>query len=613
MVTRGQGALFAAFLVFAFLSAFTVISCVDTGFHIRTGAHILETGRFPTTNTFSFAQAEHPWYLHQAWPGVAMYALWRAGGVAGLVVTQALLAALIMGLALRWAQRESGPAAGRAPYWAATVTVLLAHTRFLMRPYLLSAVAFAALGLGDSRWGRRRWWQWGVVPALMAVWANTHVEVLCGFVLLGALAAGDWLDRRDGRALLDRAAGFLLALLAASLAMLWLNPHGPRVILVPIRYAGDPFWRGIIMELNPLVWRYHKPFHIVAAVALLLQAAAWRRARWRLILPALAFGYMAVRSQRSVLTFALALTPWLAFLLRDAGERLRALPHVLRVTILPTAWLAVALGVFFPDPTHRFGVGYYPGYYPLGLYAFMKEQVPPQRVFNDMRYGGGMLWWLYPDFPPFIDSRGESYSNGSAVGGRLAYALEASPEWARVAFDDYTQLFLQRTPENAAVVERFAFRLLNPLDLGLSDVTPRTAAAALTEAERALGIAPDCFYAKTAKAKALLLSGDYAAAADAYGELMQRGRMRTGADYRRDHGYALFMAGRWPEARAVFDRMIEAGGGGGFPFYMKHHIALAAGDQAQARRLLDQALTREPDNADYQAALRALPPSEEIR
>src|SRR5688572_7637144 len=65
-----SAALVAGLFVFVFLSAFFHVSDVDIGYHIRTGAHILEHRHIPTTNTFSYTTPGEEWLIQQWWPGI---------------------------------------------------------------------------------------------------------------------------------------------------------------------------------------------------------------------------------------------------------------------------------------------------------------------------------------------------------------------------------------------------------------------------------------------------------------------------------------------------------------------------------------------------------------
>ena len=81
----------AAFLAFVVLAAFFHLSCVDIGFHVRTGELVWQTRSIPATNTFSSVHAEAPWLLHQWLPGLAFYGAWQWGGVGGAIALRILL------------------------------------------------------------------------------------------------------------------------------------------------------------------------------------------------------------------------------------------------------------------------------------------------------------------------------------------------------------------------------------------------------------------------------------------------------------------------------------------------------------------------------------------
>jgi len=285
---------------------------------------------------------------------------------------------------------------------------------------------------------------------------------------------------------------------------------------------------------------------------------------------------MTFRSQRCVLFFVVAAIPYaadmLSFLLQRWKTRWTPITH----GVLVAVWVAVTVFVFVPDPTYHFGVGLYERLHPTHIYEFMRREVQPQKLFNEMRYGAGMLWWLYPEFRPFIDGRCEAYPKTfwrdvycrAAAGepewhgifddydvtgallytGRdgnttLAQSLHASPEWALVAFDDDTALFLKRTDGNAAAIEANEYRLLWP-GSGVFQWHGDAADEALSEAGRALALYPGNVYAGLVKARGLLVKGEYTAAASAYEALLNLPHMNFGEAVRRDYEFALSQPGQ---------------------------------------------------------------------
>ena len=646
--------------LFAFHAGFFQISCVDVGFHVRTGELVLEQGGIPTQNTFSFAQPEQPWLLHQWAPGVVWYLVWRHGGVIGLIVFKALLGVAIILIVWLAARRASFAASGLSGWtwalWASTAAVMMARQRFFERPFMFSALLLALLVLLGRAWRGKRWWEWLGLPLFMALWANVHAGVAYGFLLLVAWCVGEWAEAAgtwwraraaDAKAgpsisvgrLIVRPVGILLAVAAALISVWLVNPNGPRLLLLPLIYFLNPFWKDLIMEFHPPAGGTTAWLYAWLGLTVLFQAWHWRRLRLGLLIPALVFGVLALRTQRAVLMFVVTATPLLAALLADTfGERRPELSRRISVLALPLVWLALTLGPVRHDPTYRYGVGVYSGYHPRPLFTFMREHVPRQRIYNDMRYGGGLLLWLYPDFRPFIDGRCEAYSlefwrdvyvpvslgeaswkpvferydihgalvplpvDPATLG--LAPVLLAHPEWVLVAFDDRTMFFLERTEQNAAAIERLEFHLLQPGDWNLANVTPETAVQAVAEAERAVALAPNGIFSQTALAKATMLARQYDRACELWRTLTAGGR--AGPNYWRDYGYCLFMARRYDEAGEVYAHMIKKDLAPAFAWYMRHSLALRVGDKRAAAQALDYALELAPAEPIYRAAKQAL-------
>jgi hypothetical protein len=629
-----------AFAVFAFTCAFFHVSDADVGYHIRTGEHILETGRIPDRNTFSFAIPDAPWTLQQWWPATMYAVVWLQTGLAGLITFKALLAAAVLLVTLAAARREAAPGS-LWPFWVLTVTALIARVRFFERPDLVSAVLFAVLLLVDARKQRERLWQWLGVPLFMAFWANTHAGYIYGFVLLCCWSGAEWLDwfwrgrrgrpRPDFRELFVRPVGIALGAVAAVASAQVINPSGYRALMVPIEQFLDPFWRSVIAEYLPPKWESSKLLYSWVGALAVVQAVSWQRVNLRLLVPALVFGYLACATQRSLLVFSLAAAPLASFLLDriavPRGDVLRWLHHGL----LAPAWLALGLLVT-RDTTLPFGVGLHRAYYPMSVYRFLDAEAPRQRLFNEMRFGGSMLWWLWPKFPPFIDGRGDTYTpefwqkefmpilyaqpgwkEKLAAGDMhavlvpiinaevtmLANTLRGETNWALVSFNDTAMLFLERTELNRDVIARHEFKQLWPGDRGYTNIVPGNVAAR-AEAERALASDPRGLFAQTAVARAAFVNGDFQRAAAMLGPLARRRGVE--GDYWRDYGYALFRLGRMDEADEVFRRVAKRGPRQGFAWFMRHHIALAREDVAGADECLREALRFEPENPEYRAA-----------
>jgi hypothetical protein len=222
------------------------------GWHLRTGRLILETGRIPATDPFSFTAAGREW-LNYYW-GFEVTSAWleRAGGLPLVSAVWMLVYGLIPFLLYRWMVRAG--ASPLAIFLALPLAYLVLLSHALDRPHIVTYVFFTALvaRLDDVRAGRlparALWW----MPLIAAVWANAHGGFISGLaaVAVYAVAAGarfvvhrDAKDRRD-------AAAFGALFVAMTLATL-ANPYGIRLHLQAIEHLRLPSTGYFLEFLSP--------------------------------------------------------------------------------------------------------------------------------------------------------------------------------------------------------------------------------------------------------------------------------------------------------------------------------------------------------------------------
>ncbi|HWN93406.1 MAG TPA: tetratricopeptide repeat protein [Methylomirabilota bacterium] len=644
---RGAFLLLGGLLIFCFFCAFFRVSDVDVGYHIRTGEHILARHGIPAVNTFSYTVPNEPWYLQQALPATFFSWLHRIGGVPALSTFKAFLATLAM-LLVWCAARNAAGKNSIWPFWLVTIAVLITRVRFYERPDLLTSALFALAIVLDQRFGKNRRWQLIFLPLFMAMWANMHAGYIYGFVLLAVFAGVEWLEfffpklravgeppapRPPFKQLLTRPLSILLSVIAALVSVQLISPNGWKVLTVPFTQFLSPFWKSIIIELFPPTWADSKLLFLWMGALVLLQVLTWRHFRLRYFVITVAFGYFACSSQRSLTVFVIASAAHAAYMLSKLRRVNFALLPRLSRPLLPVSWAALLAFVIVPDQTYQFGLGLYHPYYPTEIFQFVKREVPPQNLFNDMRFGGPMLWKLYPDFKPFVDGRGDAYTEEfwkteylPAVEGkeswaetfqkyhvtgallsipapnkipRLARTLFEHPDWALVAFNDETLLFLKKTDANRAVIERHAFKQLWPGNWDLGQINTTNLPGMVAEAARAFELHPGD-YAHAIAARCAMVAGNFDDASDLFAFLVER--PGTSESFWRDYAFCLYQSQRYAKAERVLAQMIEKKLAVGFAYYLQHFIALQNQNPAGAKAFLTKAIAAEPDNRAYREA-----------
>jgi len=533
-------------IALAGLFAFSPLSDFDTWWHLRTGQLILQEGRIPTTDPFSYTAEGRPWVSDDWLTEVVFYGFFRLGGADALVVLQTVLAGL--GLSLAAAAALVGPGAvARIP--ATALGVLLAAPilaiRAVARPHMFT-VAFLGLTLLLLRldsFSRRKRWKLLFIP-LFLVWANMHSGVLLGLLLIACYWAGEALSPRlKGMASTQPMAWRgRLTVFALSALVTLLTPNHVRLWLMPFEVISYPNMRDIIWELMPVfhpVYRSHlflKALIASAGVLLILIFLERRRLPWSLLLPGAVFGFMGVQMMRSVTELSVLIPVLMGGLGARLGSR-RALAGIVSIAVIAASiWAGICSirqGIYIseferPRPV---GLGVYKPRFPVGAARFLKAVHPGGHLFNDLAFGGYLIHEIWPEQRVFIDGRldvylpdiFEQYLRISPAGegwqaamdrygitivaipipgrwepdDRLLSALHSSPDWVCVFFGDLDIVFMHRTRGRPDIIDRFGISL-DPTSESLQAIHAFVSTTPVAEVERTVNalhemirIAPD--------------------------------------------------------------------------------------------------------------------------
>ena len=417
----------------------TQLAEVDFFWHLLTGRVILEEGRVPRIDTFTFTSAGRSWIdMHWLFQAGAAAAHRTAGwpGLDGLKVT---LIVAGFGAALAAGLRRRGTAVAPALLLLGAVA---AQERFTLRP---EAASFCLLGLLllilEQRDGSPRllW----LVPPLIALWANLHALYVVGLATLGLVLCGDACDRFRKPPISNRPErSFTRSLPVAATALLasLFTPYGwagwslPRTLFLE-RIATDNLYGRTIAEFQAPFSGYGRTASVAAFAVLALLvvtgvAWSWRSRRSADLLLLAAFLGLALLARRNMPLFAMvavsagspavaaALDRWLAAIDRRVGPGSRPSARsdgVLAVIVSGVAVLllldVVSNRFYARDGTQRYiGVGVAPGYYPEAAAGMVKTWNPPGGTLNDMTMGGYLAWRWYPEKRIYIDGRLEVHS-----------------------------------------------------------------------------------------------------------------------------------------------------------------------------------------------------------
>ncbi len=433
------------FFVFLLLAAFArpggwqaLLADGDTGWHVRTGELVLDTGAVPQSDPFSFTRPGQPWFAWE-WLSDAAFAIaWRHGGIAAVAKLAGAVLSLAATVLFAWLLRR-----GSGLWIALAVTLAAASAssvHYLARPHVFSILFYAGSlwVLEEARRGRPRliW----LLPPLCAVWANLHA----GFVALPAtlaLAAVVDASGRDFAGARRWGAAGLACLLASGL-----NPYGFRLHQHILAYLNAPWILDHVQEFQSPSIRSEGMlvFAVLLLAGVALASRAMSRGEWFEGVLVLVWSFAALRSARHIPFFAIAAAPVVAGecallwkraaaaaavqaprrilweLAQDLGSRPRA-----------TLWLpllgAVALAA---SPPAGFSSARFPVQAVERNAGLLARGAPLPRVLTSDQWADYLIYRLAPGRRVFFDGRSDFY--GPLLGADYRTLMTASRGWRKV-------------------------------------------------------------------------------------------------------------------------------------------------------------------------------------
>jgi tetratricopeptide (TPR) repeat protein len=376
---------------------------------------------------FSYTASGTPW-TYPVGGELLFYWLYRQGGLALLSLLTPLACFAIGLILIRLVLiRNASMWSAWGLAMAAPMIAWRSNVRADMFTTVFAAVFLAVLWENHRREQESRRWLW-ILPPLLAIWVNLHPGFLLGLALMALFTL------RHPRRLLPCTAVAALATLA--------NPFGWRVYswlgtlasLLPLPQTmqtwlgkgSHPASSAFIGEFSrtPLsltilsdAFRWRDPesslWWVMALALAAVAVGLFRGQGWGPLL-LVAFGVAAIAASRFQAVFAIVTVVLAPDLFRGGKEK------------QPPNWLApvfallllIFTGVRVTDlATNRyymmhgdiasFGIGV-SGWFPDRAAKFVQDNHLPRELYNDYN-DGGYLTWRTPDYPVFIDGRGDPY------------------------------------------------------------------------------------------------------------------------------------------------------------------------------------------------------------
>jgi len=443
----------------------------DIWWRLRSAHDVLQYHSLSRVDSYSFTAAGSAWTNFEWLSDIGFFLAFRAMGLQGMLLVYFLAMALIFA-GVYYRSCRAGADCKNAAI-ATLGGICLGCVSLAPRPLLFGWLCLTGVLMVLDRFrttGKGLW----LLPPLFFIWINLHGSWIYGMAVLvltiaAGLVEGKWglvEARRWTRAELKK----LLPALAASLAALFLNPFGYKLVLFPFAFFRMRGFMQYVEYWRPVDFGTWNGKLALALIFCLLAAALFSRRRWRLdevLLAALGL-WSGLTHVRFLDLAAILIVPILA-------PRLNLFPPYERELDKP--WLnasvmaaaVVLMVLIFPSAAQL--QQRVDNEYPVAALRYMQQQHINGRIFNPAEFGGFMEWSA-PGLKSFVDGRAIFVENGtfddcfSALTIRepfkvldkyridyvllqhtwpLAYLLEHSPGW-RVIYSDEVAVVFERTP-----------------------------------------------------------------------------------------------------------------------------------------------------------------------
>jgi len=444
------------FLLFTKLNGFSyLIGDGSTGWHIRTGEWILEHGRVPTQDIFSFTMAGRPWFAWEWLWDVAFASLHRLGGLNAIVVASMAVLSVTFGLLYRLVRRRCENML--IAIAATALAIMISTVHWLARPHLFT-ILFTAVFLwvlDRARGGRLR--DLVVLPLLTLFWTNLHGGFFVGIMLVLTYAAGEILgglvaaEPEARRAGVLRSKPYVITAAACLLASL-VNPQFYKLHVHIFRFLVSEYQNPNMMEFMPFDFHHPMARYFEPMLACGILALGWnaRQGRWTQAVLVASWAHLALFSARNLPLFALIAAPavaemfdelvklaresrgaaWIrnrARAIEELGREYAAMDGTGRFPVIGALGpAALILLLYVPIHSPLLRAEYDPHKFPVAAASVVGRK---DRVFTTDIWAGYLIYRFYPNQKVFLDDRSDFY--GAEFCSRYLKLRRGNYDWQR--------------------------------------------------------------------------------------------------------------------------------------------------------------------------------------
>jgi hypothetical protein len=405
------------------------ISDPDIWWHLHNADYLVQHHNLPRADMYSFTVPGHPWINHEWLAELPYYLGWRVLGLGGVnAVMFAILTLIFLGV-LYLCYRETGHY--KAAIVATCFAVVLGSISFGPRTILFGYADLVLLLIVLQRFRQKGHAPLWLIPPLFCLWANTHGSWLIGMMIFsavigaglfqgewGLIVAEPWTPGQRNR---------LLLAWSASLAALFANPFGARLVFYPLDLAFrqklniEHVAEWVSVNFHDLRGKIVIVLLMVLLVSVLLRARRWTLAELALVLFAL---YSGLTYIRFLFLLGIVIAPVLAKTF-DFVPRYRREMDTPVLNFFVIVLLLAAVVHYWPREARLQAlIG---EQYPAEAVSYLQAHPPSGRVLNFYLWGG-YLNWRDPSVKIFIDSRVDIFEYSGVLRDYLDLLALNDPE-----------------------------------------------------------------------------------------------------------------------------------------------------------------------------------------
>jgi hypothetical protein len=420
----------------------------DVSWQVAAGRWIIDHGKIPTTDPFSYTAFGRPWVAME-WLSQILYgAAYNKAGYAGLAIVVAGAAIALFSIIYFHLERRVSPI-------AVTITLLIVATAvgpfFLARPHVLAWPFVACWTIlllhAAERGSPPPLW----TTLLLVIWTNLHASYPLALIIEGAIGFDAVMNSKW------RTLPQWLLFGTASVLALMLNANGVAGLRQPFEtssLAMLPYiteWGASSISTTPYFFGA-----LVGGMGLLLyRGARVPLGQLLLVLGMAGLAFLHIRHESFFIIIAACVLPPHA----DTLPSTTPVPRWLLAFALPLLLVRALVPVTPPEGAAN----------PRRLLAAIPRDLRSQHVFNEYTFGGPLI---LAGIRPYVDGRGEVYGDAFVLNYMKIAEGDLDAFNSDVRKYDIRWIMLQRTQDKLirSIESTGQWRRIYTDDVGILDV-----------------------------------------------------------------------------------------------------------------------------------------------